>query len=554
MSKFNNRTVRELERLEFYDPELKRALGLLLDEGISRKMAVFMIERATIARRKAHVIFPELDIEPPDWFILGTEERLYGLGMFIPYADRIVDFAKWYIKDFSRGPVFEEVMTYWWDNFDEDCFAVFSFLEETHPDRPSYRQYIRGEMFLSLTDRRDKRAGVDNCLIGRHNVFEAEALLTGVPGESLPNYAQLERYRATPAPLRDAIWSPSSHHLNLPRHYPRRQYPRADIPQWRLLARGYVPRDLYPDFTAKEAHDFLTKTDGEGVKLLSDHSHGHLEWFAKRHGVTQLRSVRAMRWLSLLRTRDTFRQFSQPSGNEPPFNVPMGYRLDEIQDSHIVRLSDTPKTVFSRVDAAIREAYSESALSDPELHAPLTTLPDWCSKLPEGFWALNTTYELRHEGKSMHHCVGSYSESTRRRHSLCLAVLTPVGRSTMEVTFDGRRCMQNKGSRNTIGAPEHLDALRAATGLSFEVGLSWSGADHDGDLLHNDWLSRFQAATEGIQAAMAGFPNRQSISPVLVPTMPPVPPEQSQARALALATRLGEVYGLTLATNPLRPE
>lgn len=553
MSKFNNRTIRELQKLEFYHPELNRALTKLLEEGHSRRMAVFMIERATIARSKIRDVFPELGIKIPAWFYSGFEGPTHGLAIYLPYADRITDFAKWYAKDFSKGSLFEEVMTYWWDNFDDECFNEFNFLDDNHPDRPSYRQYIRGRMFLSMISRSGELSNANTCLIGRHNAFEAEALMTSLGKEDEPNYAQLEKYRSTDETLRNAIWRPSIKSLDLPNRVPTHQYPRASASQLRLLARGYSPRDLYPDFTAKEAHEFLTRDEDESEQLKYDYSRDHLEWFAKRHGIVQLRSVRAMRWFALHKARETFRQFSQPSGIVPPFNVPMGCRLDEIQDSHIVRLSDTPKTVFARVDETIREAYRDTDRNNPELHLPLTELPDWCSKLPEGFRALNTPYELVREGESMHHCVGAYSESTRRRHSLCLSALTTHGRSTIEVSFDGSRCTQNKGVHNTPGAPEHLDALRSSTGLAFQMVRGWSNADFDGNFIDAGWVQFFGEQTQDIQAVMARVIAGQHANPVQVPTGywsgRQVHPELMPARTLALSTRIGELSGISCVNN-----
>lgn len=466
MSKYSNRDLATLRAKGLDDPKLISLFGELLASNFSRKMAMFVIQKAINARAELVQVLPELNIHLPAWYDIYVRDSVtQALWSFIPTRDVIAGLANWYRKSFTLGQIRAEMIGCWMDGLSLLDANRFSFDAKPSATLPRFRDYIRGRMIIQLkSDHQDISTPLsqrDTAIVGKYQINEAEALLTGRANE-LPNYDQLMRYRNAPFDIRDKIWAFGWSTMAQEQILPREQFRHADTRELILLARGYSPRDLYPFLTAKEAHDYLA--DAMNPRLMGPRSSPH-QWFARRYGVAVCRSIMVMRWLHLLKSRDVVSQLNQPSPGLG-LTVPMSQRLDEIQDSHIVKLSDTPKTVFARVDADILAA-AEAEGSAIDCIPLLEELPAWCSRLPEGFRPLNSTLDLRMEGKVMRHCVGSYVESTRRGQSLCLSAITAFGRSTIEVTLDGKFCMQNKSYSNTKAPEEHLVMLRDATGLPF---------------------------------------------------------------------------------------
>lgn len=474
MSKYSNRDLAALRAKGIDDPKLVSLFGELLAANFSRKMSLFIIEQAITARAESVPVLPELNIHLPAWFnVIDKDSVGQSLWSFIPTRSVITGLANWYRKSFTLGQIRVEMIGCWMDGLSMPDAARWSFDARPCATLPRYRDYIRGRMIIELRGGSEKMVNNlshrDIATIGKYSLNEAEALLTGRNTDEMPNYSQLMLYQNTPFDIRDKIWAFGWSTLSLAQILPRSQFRHADPQELILLARGYSPKDLYPDLTAKEAHDYLADPPQRpGLRLIMRPRSPVHQWFARRYEVACCRSIKVMRWLHLLKSREVVLQLNQPSPGLG-LNIPISHRLDEIQDSHIVKLSDTPKTVFARVDAAIRSA-AEAEGSASDHFDLLGHLPDWCSSLPEGFRPLNTTRDLRMEGKVMHHCVGSYVESTRRGQSLCLSAATEFGRSTIEVTLDGKFCMQNKSYKNARAPEEHLELLRRSTGLPFKLG------------------------------------------------------------------------------------
>ena len=168
------------------------------------------------------------------------------------------------------------------------------------------------------------------------------------------------------------------------------------------------------------------------------------------HSGIQHRSCRVLRWIEAMAGRLhgigpllTDRTTYVPGHGERRFR----YLdiLDEIADVDVVSIRDGADTVFGRAAARIGEAAMLAASKD---HRVLCDTPAWGRKLPTGLRLLRTPAELAREGQDLQHCVGGYGPAVEQRQCIILAVETRMGRSTVEITPDGREIRQHHGERN----------------------------------------------------------------------------------------------------------
>ena len=251
-------------------------------------------------------------------------------------------------------------------------------------------------------------------------------------------------------------------------------YPRVSLEDARRIALGARPVDLAGgQLTATEAHRWLS-TDpaadpGEfGARLaLADWT------IADRHGrAITFRDAAVARWLRTRIERDGAEAVTDALSVEYVAHGPAGEErtwtpldvLDLVQPQDVRTARDGIRTVvmraLERVDA---EKLAAHLKAEAEHRRPLCAVPRWAQRLPRSVSLLRSTAELVAEGDALQHCVGGYSAAVESGRCLILSVRSRHGRSTVELSPDGRRIYQHRAERNCEPHRRHAQIIRALT-------------------------------------------------------------------------------------------
>jgi hypothetical protein len=235
-------------------------------------------------------------------------------------------------------------------------------------------------------------------------------------------------------------------------------YPRAPRELAARLALGERPVDVCRGLTAREAHEYLAS--GSRTSPAA--------WLVRdlRDLTVQIDHVPVARWL-LACARDparwaalaTERVERGPDGT----SIRGTYlaRVDEIAPPDLVRGERT--SVREAYAAASRRLYARWCRQAERQHDRLAPPPAWwrpirCAR------PLLSAAELVAEGRTMGHCVGTYADVVRRRHSLILSIAVPsragLCRSTAQVDYRSGRVLQHRGQSNRDPHPLCVAALR----------------------------------------------------------------------------------------------
>ena len=242
-------------------------------------------------------------------------------------------------------------------------------------------------------------------------------------------------------------------------------YPNLPLVIARRIASGESPLAIYravaPTCTKKEAHQWalLGKTRAEVHNDLIIRAEHHI---CGEHGVNVvLRTVKVANWLlavfadparkeAILATRTQY-----IGGGEVEFNFISA--IDEVQDEDILSDADGVNAVFNRVSQRNSEEYAKKMKDNTTVLAPT---PEWMDSLPRWVRVLDTPAMLIKEGSEMIHCVGTYVEAVRKSRCVILTINTPHGRSTVEVTPQGR-LLQHRSVKNAEPPARHEQWIRA---------------------------------------------------------------------------------------------
>ena len=242
-------------------------------------------------------------------------------------------------------------------------------------------------------------------------------------------------------------------------------YPNLSLSMARAIAGGESPLAIYrkvlPECTKKEAHQWATwgKTPTDVYNDIIIRAERQLH---SKHGVrVKLRSPKVANWLVAV--------FADPARKEAILTTRVQYVggeerrfdflsvIDEIQDEDILSDSDGMNAVFNRASQRNSEEYAEAMRHQT---AVLTHAPDWMGSLPRWVRVLNTPAMLVREGSEMIHCVGTYVAAVEGKRCVILAISSRHGRSTVEVTPEGR-LLQHRSVRNAEPPVRHEQWLRA---------------------------------------------------------------------------------------------
>ncbi len=242
-------------------------------------------------------------------------------------------------------------------------------------------------------------------------------------------------------------------------------YPNLSLVIARRIASGESPLAFYravaPTCTKKEAHQWalLGKTRAEVHNDLITRAEHHLR---DEHGVgVFLRTVKVANWLlavfadparkeAILATRTQY-----IGGGEVEFSFISV--IDEVQDEDILSYADGVNAVFNRVSQRNSEEYVKRMNDNTTVLAPT---PEWMESRPRWVRVLNTPAMLIKEGSEMIHCVGTYVEAVRKSRCVILAIETVHGRSTVELTPQGR-LLQHRSVKNAEPPARHEQWIRA---------------------------------------------------------------------------------------------
>lgn len=242
-------------------------------------------------------------------------------------------------------------------------------------------------------------------------------------------------------------------------------YPNLPLFIARRIASGESPLAIYrvvvPTCTKKDAHQWALwgKTPVEVHDDLIIRAEHHIRG---EHGVgVVLRTIKVANWLlavfadplrkeAILATRVRY-----VGGEEVEFNLIPA--IDEVQDEDILSDADGVNAVFNRVSQRNSEEYAKMMKDNTTVLAPT---PDWMESRPSWVRVLDTPAMLIKEGSEMIHCVGTYVEAVRKLCCVILAIETAHGRSTVEVTPQGR-LLQHRSVKNAEPPARHEQWLRA---------------------------------------------------------------------------------------------
>ena len=220
-------------------------------------------------------------------------------------------------------------------------------------------------------------------------------------------------------------------------------FPGADLARAQRLGRGESPLQILPEAASrKEAHAALTDP------LFLDAPYAH--WLAGYLGHdAPVRSLVVCRWLGFIHQSGRWSKLTPPRVAHGPAGQAREFRfldiVDEVDDADIVNGKDRVEDVFHRAAERLVTDMEASGAGDPfEL---LARAPEWAMNRT-GITPLLTRHALQQEGRRQSHCVGGYWQSTQRRQSLCVSVRTQEGRSTAELSWDGRTLYQHHGFNN----------------------------------------------------------------------------------------------------------
>ena len=171
------------------------------------------------------------------------------------------------------------------------------------------------------------------------------------------------------------------------------------------------------------------------------------------------RSVRVLRWLE--RCWDSGRWAAvEKIRQHPVAGELVSYSalsmLDEIQDEDIEQLGDSVPVVLHRAQERLKEAFLTEQATQHRILAPM---PSWGKTLLPGMTLLRTPARLVAEGKTMEHCVGGYADAVERGQCHILSLRTEAGRSTAELSSDGKTVRQHRGVGNSDPVQENEKLL-----------------------------------------------------------------------------------------------
>lgn len=250
-------------------------------------------------------------------------------------------------------------------------------------------------------------------------------------------------------------------------------YPRVSVPYARRLALGESPVSLAEgELTRREAHEWLASGSdlpaGEwiaerlltaaGVHLGGDYGAGPA-WLPRERRVAE--------WLVALVRRDGIDSLRDAlerprqggflaDGRHEEWRA--ADLLDAVVGADIAALGDGITAVMERVRARM----TAQRIANLRANQRVIVRPrGWHDDLPRPMRLLTTPAALQREGDDMRHCVAGYTDAVQSGRCAIVAVRSRHGRSTVELSPDGRRVMQHRGPGNGDPPRRHRQLLAA---------------------------------------------------------------------------------------------
>jgi hypothetical protein len=262
-------------------------------------------------------------------------------------------------------------------------------------------------------------------------------------------------------------------------------YPNALLDHQAAIVLGKRPMDLFPGFTAAEAHAYLSRPaspartparwllDEAGFGQRGPWEETDKERIASALFTARPESIAVARWL-IACARDPERSAAllrNRTANVAGVEVEgiLITRIDEIcaadlDAQHPERTS--VRDAFERAGQRAYRAWEREVERDPKGTEPLAPKPLWIKRLPTYARLLLSSRALLEEGRAMRHCVGTYASAVRQRRchivSICLRARGEVLRSTAEISVTGLTVLQHRGVGNATPHPLCQRALQRA--------------------------------------------------------------------------------------------
>jgi hypothetical protein len=224
------------------------------------------------------------------------------------------------------------------------------------------------------------------------------------------------------------------------------QYPKLDIKYAHMVSLGTKPIDICQNLLSrKEAHDYFIKGGPSPYMDMTDNVNNYLDSLLPTLPY-KLHYLEVLRWLI---HQNEIGHWSILTKNRLLHGAYMGTFLEYVDEIEPDDLTHGLKTGIYHAFANSQDRIAaDSVLGTDEIISE-----NVFGKLPHGVNLLDTSNKLIHEGKFMHHCVGSYHRRVKERKSYIFAIHSYKQRSTLELIKDKNdwvvnqhRSFKNKGA------------------------------------------------------------------------------------------------------------
>ena len=232
-------------------------------------------------------------------------------------------------------------------------------------------------------------------------------------------------------------------------------YPQYGELSWNTvqqLSTGTTPVELSEgNLSKKEAYDWLVS----GIVHTPA-----LDWYCRNYNIPYVREFKVAKWIKYLIDTNRWGAMSAPRTQYGAGGVVTHFTYMDVLDEVLTDDLDTGRETVAVVMARVQErqalGYTNRWKSN---HEPLCTPPTWVSKLPEEVKYVNTPAQLISEGKSMEHCVGGYVSVVKNGSCHILSIVTPEGRSTVELNAAADKVVQHRGKANKDPVESHVQLV-----------------------------------------------------------------------------------------------
>lgn len=227
------------------------------------------------------------------------------------------------------------------------------------------------------------------------------------------------------------------------------QYPKLDIKYAYLVSKGHKPVAICERLlTSKEAHDYFTKGGPSPYLSMSDNVNNYLTSLLPELPY-KIHYQEVLRWLM---HQNEIGHWSILTKQRLIHGAYAGTFLEYIDE---IEPEDLTQGLRTGVYHAFANSAERIAKSNPGSDEVISR--SIFGKLPHGVTLLDTTNKLNHEGKFMHHCVGSYHRRVSEGKSYIFAIKSYKQSSTLELVQgeDGWKVNQLKSFRNSDVCERH---------------------------------------------------------------------------------------------------